>query len=265
MAGDRAALQRGERLVDRDDPGAGDDAFGRHARERLAQALEQRVLDPVERREVHMATLGFEDLVAILAPQQLRDAEPGARATDRRDALGRQRCVGAAEVDEVAARYLRDGMADRAEIVDDDPLVGLQPLGDQRLADDPRVAGEADDVVRHRRGDRDRQRAGKGAAEAGLECLIGGLKRRVVRGLHRRRLAQRNDAAILDLGDREARVRPADVCSYDFHVVSPNPCRSSRVAIELVEMAYRRTCLGGCPSIRALDFARSLLGTNGLF
>ena len=56
----RAALDLGQRLVDRDDRrGRRTIALGRDAGVGLAQPLEQRVLDAVERREIDMAALGL--------------------------------------------------------------------------------------------------------------------------------------------------------------------------------------------------------------
>src|SRR5690606_29614190 len=54
-------------------------------------------------------------------------------------------------------------------------------------------------------------RARKAAALAPLEVLPRRLKARMILGMQGRRLAEGDAASILDLGDREARVRAADI------------------------------------------------------
>ena len=120
----RASLDRGQRLVDRDDARAGDDALDRDAVEVLAQMLRaarprygraarSRCARPRSRRRdsrrAWRSTPG--------------DAQAGAGAAHGDHAAVGQRSVGSAQVDEVAVRHLRDGMADRAEIVDQRPAV----------------------------------------------------------------------------------------------------------------------------------------------
>ena len=117
----RAPLQLGERFVNGDDTGAGGDALGGHAGVCLAQAAQDRILDPVERGIVHMPALGGQYPIPGIVTQHLRDAQSGTGSAHRGHPLSRQRHVRPAQMLEIVIGQLRDGMADGGEIVDDRP------------------------------------------------------------------------------------------------------------------------------------------------
>src|SRR3546814_11490353 len=88
--------------------------------------------------------------------------------------------------DLIARVRLRDGMADRLEIIHQHIIVDVQLLPDQRRADDPRIVGEADDLTLRRPGDGDRDAARQAAALLALEILPCGLEARMILGMQRR-------------------------------------------------------------------------------
>jgi hypothetical protein len=219
----RPLLELGQRLVDRDDRGAGDDPLGRDAVIFAPQPLDEGVFDRIERREVDMPALGRDDVVAALVAKHLRDAQPGAGpAHGDRTALG-QRRLGPAQMQESPCiAQLRDGVANRREIVDHRPGLGAQPLRDQRRADDPRIVGELDHLAADRGGHRDRRGLGQGASQRLAESLPGELQARMLGDLLRYRLADRDDATLGYFGNREAGVGPSDIDRDDFHAFSLN-------------------------------------------
>lgn len=148
-----------------------------------------------------MATLRLDDVVAVGRTQDIGDAEPGARTADRDHAVRRKGLVGAAEMQETVVMHLRCGMADRAEIVDQDELVHLEALAHQRRADDPGIVGQLDQVAADRRGHGNGGRAGHGAIKGRAERLPRSLQAGIFGGLQGRGLAERDDTAFRDLGD----------------------------------------------------------------
>src|SRR3546814_2148755 len=121
----------------------------------------------------------------------MRDAQPGAGADDADRAGRRQRFVGTAQSLEIARVRLRDGMADRLEIIHQHIIVDVQLLPDQRRADDPRIVGEADDLTLRRPRDGDRAAARQAAALLALELLPCGLEARMSLGMQDRKFAKR--------------------------------------------------------------------------
>ena len=90
------SLDRGERLVEVGQAHPGGDPLDRDPAVALAQLGEDAVLEAVERREVDMAALRLDDVVAAVAAEQLRDSKAGARADDADHAFVRKRPVGPA-------------------------------------------------------------------------------------------------------------------------------------------------------------------------
>ena len=80
----------------------------------------------VERGEVDMPALCFDDMIAACRAQNLRDAQSGAGAAHRDDAQVRQWAIRSGEVDEVCVGKLGDGMANCAEIIDQNVLIQPQ-------------------------------------------------------------------------------------------------------------------------------------------
>ena len=110
-----------------------------------------------------------------------------------------------------------DGVPDRDEVVADGVAVDPELFGDQRRVDDPRVVGQLDHVAADRTGDRDRSRAGPRASDRGGVGVPGKLKAAMVGRLHRDLGAERDDAAGVDLGDRETGMGSADIGGDDLH------------------------------------------------
>src|SRR3546814_15087397 len=92
--------------------------------------------------------------------------------------------------DLIARVRLRDGMADRLEIIHQHIIVDVQLLPDQRRADDPRIVGEADDLTLRRPGDGDRDAAPQAAALLAPDILPFGLAACMIFGLQRGRFAK---------------------------------------------------------------------------
>src|SRR3569623_2755355 len=110
----------------------------------------------------------------------------------------------------------RHRMRNRAEIVDDRIAIDAEPVLDQRRTDDPRTVGHLEHLAADRPGEGDRKLVGKIAARPPAELLPGELEAAVLRRLERDRLAELNDLAAVDGGEREASVGPADVSRRDL-------------------------------------------------
>ena len=129
---------------------------------------------------------------------------------------------------EIVVRKRRDRMSDRAEIIDDGEAVDAEPLLDQRRADHPGIVGQLQHLAADRAGEGDRQlaRAGDCPLRRPNSCQAV-WKLRMLGGLERDRLAERDDPAAVDLGEREARMGPADIGDGDL---SAHACSASIAA-----------------------------------
>jgi hypothetical protein len=239
----RPAFDRGQRFVEIAEAHARGDALDRDSPVAPAQLEEDLILELIGGREVDMAALGLDDVIASLAAQQLGDAEAGAWADDADHAFLGKRLRGAAERAEMLVAELRDGMGDGAEIVDQLEPLDLQLLAQQRRLDHPGIVGELQHLALHRAGNGDAGSSGKGAAEHRAERFPGGLQARMLRRLHGDDIAHGGDPAVGDPGDGEPRVGPANVDGDDlahgrFAAGARAPLDGQIVTEELVHMFF---------------------------
>ncbi len=108
-----------------------------------------------------------------------------------------------------------DGVSDRAEIIDDDVAVDVQPLLDQGRTDHPGIVGQLQDFAADGPGEGERQLIGQIDLLAFAELLPGELEARVLGRLQSQRLVEREHATVLDFSQSEAGVGPADVGDRD--------------------------------------------------
>src|SRR5690348_13772594 len=76
-----------EKSIDVHEPGARQHAFVAHMTKLAAQREQQRVLDVILRREVHMPAFRRSNLIRVTVPRHERDAKPGARSDERERAM----------------------------------------------------------------------------------------------------------------------------------------------------------------------------------
>ena len=110
----------------------------------------------------------------------------------------------------------RDGVSDRAEVVDDHEAVDPQSLLHQRRADHPRVVGELEDVAADGTGEGQGKLVWKVRPCAPAEFLPCELEAAMLGCLERDGFAERGDAIAVKLREREAGVGPADVGDGDL-------------------------------------------------
>src|SRR5437763_6407182 len=122
----------------------------------------------------------------------------------------------------IFVREGRDGVSDSAEIVDDHIAVDAEPLLDQGRPNHPWVVGQLQGFAANGPGKGYRELVGKIDAHAAPELLPCELEASMLGGLERDRLAEGNNAALVDLGNGEAGVGSADVgdCDLAAHACS---------------------------------------------
>ncbi len=151
--------------------------------------FENSVLQGIKRVPVRVPTLGCDDVIAVRALEQARDAEPGTRPDDADDSRFRQVLPRSADVAVRGWAETGDCMSDRLEVVDDHEALDTELFLHQRRADDPRIVGELEHVAAHGPSEGDRQLVGKRVLDSAPEFLPGMLEAGEFLGLDRNRFA----------------------------------------------------------------------------
>src|SRR3954453_9294288 len=222
----RSALDRSECFVDIQQPATGNDPLDRHATEALAQTRENLVFKTVERSKVDVPAFRFDHLIIAVTAKEGGHSETGAGTQNGNHALLGQKLIGTADPFELILWKGGHGMSDSTEIIDDGVAVDAEPLLHQSLPDHPRIVGELEHLSANRPGEGHRQLGRQIDPLPPPELLPGGLEARMLRSLELHRFAERDDAAGLDLGEREARLGSADVGRND----RPHACSASIAA-----------------------------------
>src|SRR6516165_412359 len=186
---DRSSFHRCEGFVDIKEAWAGDEPLHRYARIAKTHAPQDCIFEIIERREIDMAAFAFNDMIAAVAAQDMRDAESRARADDGDDAILRQGAIGSGNMGELILADLRDSMADSAEIIDKRPGIDVELFRDQRGADDPGIIGELQDLAIDGTGQGDGCRTRELKAQCVRESLPGKLETGMFGRLQRDRIA----------------------------------------------------------------------------
>ena len=144
-----------EMAVDVDEARPGDDPLDRGAAVAGDDGVGERLLLGIERREADMGGLGLDDGDPAGAPRQQRHAEAGARPDDADHALLGE-LLRAGDRRQLVLAEHRDGMGDRAMIVEQGQLLEAELVGEGRARDPPVAVHEAQGLALDRRRDGDR-------------------------------------------------------------------------------------------------------------
>src|SRR5215210_7931498 len=98
---DRLPLDRGDRIVEVDEPGAASDPLDRHAAKASPKIFENLVLESIERRKVDMAAFGLDHVIASASLEQLGHAKARSGPDDAGHAFGRKRPFRTAQMVEI--------------------------------------------------------------------------------------------------------------------------------------------------------------------
>jgi hypothetical protein len=108
-------------------------------------------------------------------------------------------------------------MSDGAEIVDQSDPVDAEPVANLRGPDDPRIVGQLQYVAHDRAGDGNRCGARQGTSQQLAERFPSDLQTRMRVRPKSGNITEARDAAMIDVGDGEPRMRSSDIDGYEFH------------------------------------------------
>src|SRR5262245_12757907 len=146
-----------------------------------------------------MSTLAFDDMVAVFAAQNMRNAEPGSGTKDGDDTLLRQWQVRPAEMAKMLVFDVHHRMSDRAEIVDQGDPVDAEPVADLFRPDDPEIVGELQYVAHDRASHGNGRGSRQGTPHLFAESFPGGLHGRRPGTATRRLTRPRSTSAMANL------------------------------------------------------------------
>ena len=205
------------------------------------------ILDRIERRKIDMPALAGLDMVMISVTPDMRDAKPCAGAYNADRAFARQGRLRAAQMIKMFRASLGYGMADRAKVIDQNVPVDTKFFSDQSGADDPWVVGEPDHLAIDGPGNCNCNRTRQGLAGDPSILLPCRLEARMLSRLECGGLTQRDDAPGLDVGEREARMRAANInCDDPSHSPAPAsmaeaPCSAPSAPLRIIANSSRPT------------------------
>ena len=164
-----------------------------------------------------MSAFAFDDMIAVLVAQNMRNAETGTRTKDGDDAFFGKRQVRPAEMAKMLGFDVHHRMSDGAEIVDQSDPVDAEPVANLRGPDDPGIVGQLQYVAHDRAGDGNGCGARQGTSQQLAERFPSDLQARMRVRAKSGGIAEARDAAMVNVGDGEPRMRSSDIDGYEFH------------------------------------------------